>query len=192
MSDANDEALLSRLVGALAPVPRIEAIALGGSRARGTATAASDYDIGLYYRGGQPIDVAALGKVAASLDDRGAEAEVTPLGGWGPWVDGGGWLRLHRSAPGGKKLAYEEDAAFRRQVESYRELVIKDDQSDCYNRRYFDRCLSEEVYRAQRYGSALSVVFLDLDNLKELNARYGHAVGSKTVREVSRRTESGS
>jgi diguanylate cyclase (GGDEF)-like protein len=78
-----------------------------------------------------------------------------------------------------------------RQVESYRELVIKDDQSDCYNRRYFDRCLSEEVYRAQRYGSALSVVFLDLDNLKEVNARYGHAVGSKTVREVSRRLVGG-
>lgn len=92
MTDANDEALLRRLVVALAPVPGVEAIALGGSRARGTATANSDHDIGLYYHGGRPIDVAALGKVAVSLDDRGAEAEVTPLGGWGPWIDGGGWL----------------------------------------------------------------------------------------------------
>jgi predicted nucleotidyltransferase len=92
MSDANDEALLSRLVVALAPVPGIEAIALGGSRARGMATAESDYDIGLYYRAGRPIDVAALTKVVASLDDRGATAKVTPLGGWGPWIDGGGWL----------------------------------------------------------------------------------------------------
>jgi hypothetical protein len=94
MSDANDEALLSRLVGALAPVSGIEAIALGGSRARGTATAASDYDIGLYYRGRRPIDIAALSRVVASLDDRGAVAEVTPLGGWGPWIDGGGWLLI--------------------------------------------------------------------------------------------------
>jgi hypothetical protein len=94
MSNANDEALLSRLVAALAPVPGIEAIALGGSRARGTATASSDYDIGLYYRGRRPIDIAALSTVAASLDDRGAKAEVTPLGGWGPWIDGGGWLRI--------------------------------------------------------------------------------------------------
>jgi hypothetical protein len=77
-------------------VPGIEAIALGGSRARGTATATSDYDIGLYYRAGQPIDVSALGEVAAALDDRGADAPntplVTPIGGWGPWIDGGGWL----------------------------------------------------------------------------------------------------
>lgn len=92
MSDANDEALLSLLVGALAPVPGIEAMALGGSRARGTATAASDHDIGLYYRSRRPIDIAVLSKVVALLDDRGAKAEVTPLGGWGPWIDGGGWL----------------------------------------------------------------------------------------------------
>ncbi len=72
-------------------------------------------------------------------------------------------------------------------VEGYRNLVIKDDQTDAYNRRYFDRFLSEEVYRAHRYGTVLSLIFLDMDNLREVNARYGHAMGSKTVREVSRR-----
>jgi predicted nucleotidyltransferase len=92
MTDANDEALLRRLVVALSGVPGVAAIALGGSRARGTAVATSDYDIGLFYRASRPIDVAALGKVAAALDDRGAEASVTPIGGWGPWIDGGGWL----------------------------------------------------------------------------------------------------
>jgi predicted nucleotidyltransferase len=92
MTDANDEALLRRLVAALSSVPGVEAIALGGSRARGTAVATSDYDIGLYHRANRPIDVAALGKVAAVLDDRGVEASVTPIGGWGPWIDGGGWL----------------------------------------------------------------------------------------------------
>ena len=80
MTDANDEALLRRLVVALSSVPGVEAIALGGSRARGTAVATSDYDIGLYYRAHRPIDVAALGKVAAILDDRGVEASVTPIG----------------------------------------------------------------------------------------------------------------
>jgi predicted nucleotidyltransferase len=94
MTVANDEALLGRLVGALAPVPGIEAVALGGSRARGTATAHSDYDIGLYYRAGRAIDVGALARAVAALDDRGARAEVTPLGGWGPWIDGGGWLLI--------------------------------------------------------------------------------------------------
>ena len=72
-------------------------------------------------------------------------------------------------------------------VERFKDLIIKDDQSDCFNRRYFDRFLSEEVYRAHRYAAALSLIFLDMDNLKDINLRYGHAMGSKTVREVSRR-----
>jgi hypothetical protein len=92
MTSANDETLLRALVKALSPVPGIEAIALGGSRARGAATAASDYDIGLYYGASQPIDIPALGEVARQLDDRGPAASVTELGGWGPWIDGGGWL----------------------------------------------------------------------------------------------------
>ena len=72
-------------------------------------------------------------------------------------------------------------------VERYRELIIKDDQTESYNRRYFDRFLSEEVYRAHRYRTSLSLIFLDMDNLKEINNRYGHSMGSKALREVSRR-----
>jgi diguanylate cyclase (GGDEF)-like protein len=72
-------------------------------------------------------------------------------------------------------------------VERYRELIIKDDQTESYNRRYFDRFLSEEVYRAHRYRTSLSLIFLDMDSLKEINNRYGHAMGSKALREVSRR-----
>ncbi|MBX3498674.1 MAG: nucleotidyltransferase domain-containing protein [Alphaproteobacteria bacterium] len=89
---ANDERLLAELTEVLSTVPGVRAIALGGSRARGTATPHSDYDIGLYYDGAAPLDVATLGRIAAEIDDRGAEATVTPVGGWGPWIDGGGWL----------------------------------------------------------------------------------------------------
>lgn len=72
-------------------------------------------------------------------------------------------------------------------VERYKELIIKDDQTESYNRRYFDRFLSEEVYRAHRYSTPLSLIFLDMDNLKEINNRFGHSMGSKALREVSRR-----
>lgn len=88
----NDRALLDRLTRALADIAGVKAIALGGSRASGTAVPKSDYDIGLYYDQAKPIDTAARGRVAEALDDRGSRAEVTPLGGWGPWIDGGGWL----------------------------------------------------------------------------------------------------
>lgn len=94
MTVANDDALLRRLTAALAAVPGVRALALGGSRARGTAIEGSDYDIGLYYEAAAPIDTKALAKAASSLDDRGTGAEVTAIGGWGPWIDGGGWLKV--------------------------------------------------------------------------------------------------
>jgi diguanylate cyclase (GGDEF)-like protein len=72
-------------------------------------------------------------------------------------------------------------------VQSMRDLVIRDDTADCFNRRYFETTLPAELSRAQRYRSALSLIFLDMDNLKEVNKRHGHAMGSRTLLEVSHR-----
>jgi diguanylate cyclase (GGDEF)-like protein len=72
-------------------------------------------------------------------------------------------------------------------MERVRELVIKDDQTESYNRRHLDSFLTEEVERARRYGTVLSLIFLDLDNLKEINSLYGHAAGSRSLRELARR-----
>jgi diguanylate cyclase (GGDEF)-like protein len=73
------------------------------------------------------------------------------------------------------------------QVLAMRELVIKDDTAHCFNRRYFEEFLPEELSRASRFRSPLSLIFLDMDNLKQVNNRHGHAVGSRTLTEVSGR-----
>ena len=84
--------ILSRIVPALATVPGVAAIALGGSRARGTASDASDYDIGLYFSTGRLLDTDRLLEVARTFVDEPDSAEVTPIGSWGPRIVGGGWL----------------------------------------------------------------------------------------------------
>ena len=85
-----DERRLRDLAERLVRVPGVQAVALGGSRARGDHTAESDVDLGLYYRA--PLDVEAVGEVARAV--AGPQAEVTAPGAWGPWVDGGGWLQI--------------------------------------------------------------------------------------------------
>jgi diguanylate cyclase (GGDEF)-like protein len=72
-------------------------------------------------------------------------------------------------------------------MQSLRELVIKDDTAQCFNRRYFESYLPEELSRANRFHTSLSLIFLDMDNLKEVNQAHGHSMGSQTLREVSRR-----
>jgi hypothetical protein len=84
------DARLREIVTAITGVGGIVGVALGGSRARGDHTPASDVDLGLYYRA--PLDVPALTAVARGI--AGPTAELTVPGGWGPWVDGGGWLTV--------------------------------------------------------------------------------------------------
>ena len=88
------DARLAEVAARVAGVPGVVAVLLGGSRARGTHTADSDTDLGVYYR--RPLDVAAL--AAAAREFGGPSAQVTEPGGWGPWVDGGGWLQVDGGA----------------------------------------------------------------------------------------------
>jgi len=68
-----------------------------------------------------------------------------------------------------------------------KELTIKDDLTEAYNRRYFEQYLDEEFVRARRYTSNISLIFFDVDNLKEVNVKYGHLTGSKILQEVAHR-----
>ncbi|MEU6483520.1 nucleotidyltransferase domain-containing protein [Streptomyces sp. NPDC046887] len=70
----------------LTHIPGVVGVMLGGSRARGEGRADSDWDLGVYYRA--PLDLAALGALA------GDGVEVAAPGAWGPWVNGGAWLRV--------------------------------------------------------------------------------------------------
>lgn len=88
------DTFLQRLASALAEVPGVEAIVLGGSRARGTAHAGSDYDIGMYYTAAVPLDTGALLRTAKHLADNPAGTTVTSIGEWGPWIVGGAWLSV--------------------------------------------------------------------------------------------------
>ncbi|WP_235030652.1 nucleotidyltransferase domain-containing protein [Nonomuraea solani] len=81
---------LHGIAARLAEVPGVVAVVLGGSRARGTHRPDSDIDLGLYYRGG--LDVDRLRALAREVT--GQDTDVTEPGGWGPWVDGGGWLTV--------------------------------------------------------------------------------------------------
>jgi hypothetical protein len=73
------------LAARLAAVPGVAAVTLGGSRATGTAVEGSDWDFGLYYRGGlDPADITALGW----------PGRVFAPGEWGSIVNGGAWLTV--------------------------------------------------------------------------------------------------
>lgn len=85
--------ILARLTPVVAAAPGVAAVALGGSRARGTATETSDYDLGLYFQRDAGLDTQALRRALDGVVDE-PPAIVTPIGEWGPWIVGGAWLRV--------------------------------------------------------------------------------------------------
>lgn len=88
------ELILTQVVERVSKIEGIQAIVLGGSRARGTADERSDIDLGIYYDGQHPLSTEALGAAAKELDDRHSDGLVTSFGDWGPAVNGGGWLEI--------------------------------------------------------------------------------------------------
>jgi hypothetical protein len=90
------QSTISKIVDGLKQVNGVKALVLGGSRARGSHTINSDIDIGIYYDPGIGLDISGIQQVATSIDDAGRDNLVTPIGGWGPWINGGGWLSVNR------------------------------------------------------------------------------------------------
>lgn len=65
-----------------------------------------------------------------------------------------------------------------------RQETLQDDLTGVLNRRYLDRYLDEEIERSRRYKHPFSILFFDLDRLKQVNDQFGHLSGSKVLVEA--------
>ena len=55
------------------------------------------------------------------------------------------------------------------------------------NHKTFYEILEKELWRSRRYGGQISLIMVDIDNLKKINDAYGHRVGDKAIKEISKR-----
>lgn len=65
-----------------------------------------------------------------------------------------------------------------------KDLLYIDELTGLNNYRYLDVVLERELRRMERYGSELSVLFMDIDHFKVVNDNYGHLVGSRVLTEL--------
>jgi diguanylate cyclase (GGDEF)-like protein len=64
-------------------------------------------------------------------------------------------------------------------------LAITDDLTQVYNYRFLKTALRRELKRAARFQQDLSIIMIDVDNLKAYNDRHGHLRGSYLLREMA-------
>jgi len=54
------------------------------------------------------------------------------------------------------------------------------------NHKTFYEILEKELWRSRRYGGRISLIMVDIDNLKVINDAHGHRAGDKAIRKISK------
>ena len=67
-----------------------------------------------------------------------------------------------------------------------KDIASKDDLTQLQNRRFFYERLQEELQLAERSRSQLSIIMIDVDDLKLINDEFGHQVGDIILRQFGR------
>jgi len=66
------------------------------------------------------------------------------------------------------------------------QLSITDALTGLFNRRYFEKLMENEVAQSIRNDATISILLLDVDNLKVVNEQHGHDAGDKVLQTVAR------
>ena len=71
--------------------------------------------------------------------------------------------------------------------EKIRRQAMTDGLTSLANHKRFYEILEKELWRSRRYGGQISLIMVDIDNLKKINDAYGHRAGDKVIRQISRK-----
>jgi len=85
------------------------------------------------------------------------------------------------TAPAALALARERAL---KDAEGFARAAVTDPLSGLFNRRYFHERLEEEMDRARRHRTDVSLLMIDIDNFKGINDRFGHLAGDLVIRSV--------
>ncbi|MBI5943931.1 MAG: GGDEF domain-containing protein [Chloroflexi bacterium] len=91
---------------------------------------------------------------------------------------------FHRESEAAKKIARNKQIEMESVMIQSREVAQIDPLTFLLNRRTIVRELQNEVLRAERYKSALSISVMDIDHFKNVNDTYGHVAGDEVLRQV--------
>ncbi|MEH1885938.1 diguanylate cyclase [Nostoc sp.] len=63
---------------------------------------------------------------------------------------------------------------------------LRDGMTQLFNQSYMETILEQRLAEAERSGQPLSVIFLDIDNFKAYNSRYGHLTANIVIRGLAK------
>ncbi|CAG7647931.1 diguanylate cyclase domain-containing protein [Paenibacillus allorhizosphaerae] len=103
------------------------------------------------------------------------------------WLEGSGYAFL---APDGQKraaLSAKDITQYKQMEDRLTRLAYYDPLTGLPNRRLFQDRMSQALHTAKRYQHKLAVMYLDMDDFKNINDTYGHATGDELLTKVASR-----
>ena len=79
----------------------------------------------------------------------------------------------------------ESKLARERTFQELQDLTLMDRVTNCYNRHYMEKRISEELKRMQRFRRPIGLILVHLDNLKTINVHYGYSFGNEVLKDVA-------
>ena len=140
-------------------------------------------------------EVGAEGTTAAHLGDEGKYRSLLTAP-----------LQSHRGTYGALAVFYDQTRHFReydktlfrtfaihatialdnrRLIHEKDQMAVLDGLTGVYNRSYLELTLERATKEVRRNGGAVSILFLDLDDMKKLNDTFGHQAGDRALRELA-------
>lgn len=80
---------------------------------------------------------------------------------------------------------YQKGEVLFNAVQDINNLVIRDELTALYNRRFLDERLPVDIISATVSRKPLSVIFIDIDNMKFINDTFGHAAGDRILKHAA-------
>jgi len=74
--------------------------------------------------------------------------------------------------------------ALHQRLEELQEMAMYDALTGIANRRYTEMSLETRLEELRRYNWSFAVMFMDVDNFKNLNDNYGHSVGDRALKMI--------
>jgi diguanylate cyclase (GGDEF)-like protein len=129
----------------------------------------------------------------AQIVRQGPQLRLEDLGSTNGTYCNGERIKSHALAEGDKillgsatilKFSYQDrlDEMFQRQMS---DSALRDGLTHAFNKRYFAERIETEFQYAVRHGTALSLIFLDIDQFKRINDLHGHQAGDYVLTQLA-------
>ncbi|MEP3232578.1 MAG: GGDEF domain-containing protein [Hyphomicrobiales bacterium] len=83
----------------------------------------------------------------------------------------------------------EENDHLKKQIEKLAKIAVEDELTGLLNRRGFSRSLNSAVSYAHRYSVPACLLYIDLNEFKQINDTYGHQTGDFMLKTVGYRLQ---